>query len=206
MDRGRRAGADLRAEVVESSKGCFSARLFDQWAPLDDGYWFRSRLNQGRGAPAITVAFGVPPPEGPPAGAEVGHRIPRRWRGGQRDTETLPPSGGRGDYGRSSREVCSDASAIRSQPCVLRCYLCTRRRRFSPLSLAAAESCSWLQIVRAAVLTSCTQSFGTNARPAQRRALKSFATRPCRRRDSQPALAVRVMDGLRPAETGARAA
>ena len=43
--------------------------------------------------------------------------------------ETLPP-GGRGYYFCNTRESCSAAAAMRSQPCVRRPQSCARARRF----------------------------------------------------------------------------
>ena len=45
VDGRRRAGADLRAEVVERGEGRLPARLFYERRALHDGYRFRSRLN-----------------------------------------------------------------------------------------------------------------------------------------------------------------
>ena len=168
MDCGCRSRADLRAEVVQRGEGCFSASLFDQWTPLHDGYWFRSRLNQGRGAPAVSVAFGVPSPEGPPAGAEVGHLIQR---------ETLPSGRPRLLLLQRTRELqrCgSDASAaVRPQAAAV-----TRARGFAPRSHTGSNNELLLaQFVCASSRCFAPQEFGTNVSPGSADAVKSLRTR-----------------------------
>ena len=144
MDGRRGAGADLRAEVVQRGEGRFSAGLFHERRALNDGYWLRSRLNEGRGAPAVTGAFGVPSSKRPPAGAEVGHL--RRAAAPQNFC--------------SARGSCSAAAALRSQPCVRGPQRCARGRRFARCSLKAATCCSLLQSCGAAAVPSCRSCSG----------------------------------------------
>ena len=162
MDCARRSRTDLRSQIIQSSKRSFSASLFHDRRALHDVNRFGSRLDERRGAPStITPSIRVSSPEGPPAGAEVGHgSLSRRSRGGQRDSETLPPSGGRGGEVRSARESCSAAAAMRSQPCVRRPQRCARAALFCDSLPDETKSCSLLKSCARAVVASRRKNLG----------------------------------------------
>ena len=145
--------------------------MFHERRALHDGYRFGSRLYQWRGAPSsITPSIRVSSPEGPPAGAEVGHRCC--------DDSARNPSVGRPAsitsvaHARAAalRQRCvrSRASAGRSGA-LARCF-CASLPEAAPELLLA-------QIVCASSRCFAPQEFGTNVSPGSAVAVKSLRTR-----------------------------